>query len=43
MKILSLEITQHFASEIDRVLDLAVGIQLPSFNDDCHTNHVACS
>jgi hypothetical protein len=43
VKILSLGITQHFTDEIDRVLDLAIGIRLPSFDDDRHTNHVACS
>jgi hypothetical protein len=43
VKILSLGITQHFIDEIDRVLDLADGIRLPSFEDDCRTNHVACS
>jgi hypothetical protein len=43
MKISSLGITHHLADEIDRVLDLAVGIQLPLFDNDCHTNHVACS
>jgi hypothetical protein len=41
VKIPSLGITQHFADEIGWVLDLAVGIRLPSFNDDCHTNHAA--
>jgi hypothetical protein len=43
MKILSLGITQHFTDEINRVLDLAVGIRLLSFDNDCCTNHVACS
>jgi hypothetical protein len=43
VKIPSLGITQHFADEIDWVLDLAVGIRLPSFEDDYRTNHVACS
>jgi hypothetical protein len=43
MKVPSLGITQHYAGEVDRVLDLAIGIRLPLFDDDCHTNHVACS
>jgi hypothetical protein len=43
VKIPSLQITQHFTDEIDRVLDLTVGIRLPSFDDDCYTNHVAYS
>jgi hypothetical protein len=43
MKISSLRITQHFIDEIDQVLDLVDGIRLSSFDDDCHTNHIACS
>jgi hypothetical protein len=42
MKILSFGITQHFANEVDWILDLAVGVQLPLFNDDSYTNHIAC-
>jgi hypothetical protein len=34
MKIPSLGITQ-FADEIERVLDLVIGVRLPSFDDDC--------
>jgi hypothetical protein len=41
MKILSPGITQYFTNEIDRVLDLVVGIRLPLFEDDYRTNHVA--
>jgi hypothetical protein len=43
MKIPSLGITQHFANEIDQVLDLVIGIRLLSFDDDYHSNHVVCS
>jgi hypothetical protein len=43
MKIPSLGITQYFMDEIDWVLDLTIGVRLPSFDDDCHTNHIACS
>jgi hypothetical protein len=43
MKVPSLGITQHFTDEVNRVLDLAIGVRLPSFDDDCHTNHIACS
>jgi hypothetical protein len=42
VKIPNLGIDQYFADEIDWVLDLAVGIRLPSSDDDCRTNHVAC-
>jgi hypothetical protein len=41
MKLPSLGIAQHFADKIDQVLDLGVGIQLPSFDDDCHTNSIS--
>jgi hypothetical protein len=43
VKILSPGIAQHFTDEVDWVLGLAVGIQLSLFNDDCCTNHAACS
>jgi hypothetical protein len=43
MKVLSFGVTQHFTDEVNRILDLVVSAQLPSFNDDHHTNHVACS
>jgi hypothetical protein len=43
MNVQSLGVTQHFTDEVDRILDLAVSVRLPSFNDDHHTNHVACS
>jgi hypothetical protein len=43
MKISSLGFTQHFGDEVDRVLDLAVSIKLPSFDNDYHTKHIACS
>jgi hypothetical protein len=34
VKMPSSGITQHFADEIDQILDLAVGTRLPSFDDD---------
>jgi hypothetical protein len=43
VKISSPRITQHFTNEIDQILDLVIGIRLPTFDDDCHTDHVACS
>jgi hypothetical protein len=43
MKIPSLGITQHFANEVDWVLDLTISVHLPSFDDDGHTDHVAHS
>jgi hypothetical protein len=43
MKILSFGVTQYFVDEIDRVLDLAVGVRLPPLDDDSCTNHIACS
>jgi hypothetical protein len=43
MKILSFGVTQYFVDEIDRVLDLAVGVRLPPLDDDSYTNHIACS
>jgi hypothetical protein len=43
VKIPSLQLSQHFIDKIDWVLDLAVGTQLPSFNDNRHTNHIVCS
>jgi hypothetical protein len=43
MKILSFGVTQHFTDEVDWILDLAVGVRLPSFDDDSCTNHIACS
>jgi hypothetical protein len=43
MKVPSLGITQHFTDEVNRGLDLMIGVLLLSFHDDYHTNHVACS
>jgi hypothetical protein len=43
MKIPSFGVTQHFADEVDRILDLAIGVRLPPLNDDCCTNHIGCS
>jgi hypothetical protein len=43
MKILSLGIAQHFANEIDWVLDLAIGVRLSLFDDDYCIDHVARS
>jgi hypothetical protein len=42
MKIPSFGVTQHFADEVDWILDLAVGVRLPMLNDDSCTNHYAC-
>jgi hypothetical protein len=43
MKILSLGVSQHFADEINWVLDLLNGILLPPFDDNSCTNHISCS
>jgi hypothetical protein len=43
MKILSFGVTQHFIDEVDWILDLVVGVQLPPLNDDSYTDHIACS
>jgi hypothetical protein len=43
MKVSSLRVTQHFTNEVDQVLDLGIGLRLPPFNDDCRTDHIACS
>jgi hypothetical protein len=39
----SFGVTQHFADEVDWILDLAVGVRLPTLDDDSCTNHIACS
>jgi hypothetical protein len=41
VKILSFGVTQHFADVVDLILDVAVGLRLPPFDDDSCTNHVA--
>jgi hypothetical protein len=43
MKIPSFGVIQHFADELDSILDLAVGIRLPLLDNDSCTNHIACS
>jgi hypothetical protein len=43
MKIPSFGVTQHFADEVDWILDLAFGVQLPPLDDDSCTNPIACS
>jgi hypothetical protein len=43
MKIPSFRVTQHFADEVDWILDLAVGVRPPPLDDDSYTNHIACS
>jgi hypothetical protein len=43
VEISSLRVAQHFTNKVDRVLDFVVGNQLPSFNDNRHTNHIACT
>jgi hypothetical protein len=43
MKVPSLGVTQHFADEVDWILDLMVSVRLPPFDDDSCTNHIACS
>jgi hypothetical protein len=43
LKILIFGVTQHFADEVDWILDLAVGVRLPPLDDDSCTNHIAYS
>jgi hypothetical protein len=43
VKIPSFGVAQHFADEVNRILDLAVSTRLPSFDDDSYTNHITCS
>jgi hypothetical protein len=43
VKILSFGGTQHFADEVNLILDLAVGVRLPPFDDNSCTNHITCS
>jgi hypothetical protein len=43
VKILSFGVTQHFAYEVNWILDLAVGVWLPLFDDNSCTNHITCS
>jgi hypothetical protein len=43
MKILRLRVTQHFTDKVYSVLDLAIGIRLPPFNNNGCTDHITCS
>jgi hypothetical protein len=43
VKIPSLGVSQHFANEINWVLDLVIGIWLPSLDDNSCTNQITCS
>jgi hypothetical protein len=43
MKIPSFGVTQHFADEVDWILDLAVGVRQPLLDDDSCTNNIICS
>jgi hypothetical protein len=43
VKILSFGGAQHFADEVNLILDLAVGVRLPLFDDNSCTNHITCS
>jgi hypothetical protein len=43
MKILSFGVTKHFADEVNWVLDLTIGIQLPPFDDDSCSDHIVYS
>jgi hypothetical protein len=43
MEILSFGVTQHFVDEVDWILDLAVGVQLPPLDDGNRTDHITCS
>jgi hypothetical protein len=43
MKVPSLGVTQHFTDDVNCVLDLAISVWLPLFDDDCCTNHISCS
>jgi hypothetical protein len=43
MKILIFGAAQHFADEVDWILNLLVGIRLPPFNYDSCIDHVTCS
>jgi hypothetical protein len=43
MKIPGFGVAQHFANEVDLILDLVVGVLLPLLDDDSCTDHIACS
>jgi hypothetical protein len=43
MKIPRLRVIQYFTDEVHWVLDLEIGIGLPSSNDNGCTDHVTCS
>jgi hypothetical protein len=43
VEIPSFRVAQHFADEVNQILDLAVSAQLPPFDDDSCTNNIICS
>jgi hypothetical protein len=43
VKLSSFGVTHHFTDEVYWILDLAVCVRLPPFDDDSCTNHIACS
>jgi hypothetical protein len=43
MKILRLGVSQHFTDKVYWVLDLAIGILLPPFNNNGCIDHITCS
>jgi hypothetical protein len=43
MKILILGVPQHFPEKVYLVLDLAIGIRLPPFNDNGCSDHITCN
>jgi hypothetical protein len=42
VKVSSLGFTQYCTDEVDWILDLAVGVRLPPFDDESCTDHIAC-
>jgi hypothetical protein len=43
MEIPSFGVTPHFTDKVNQILDLAVGVRLPPFDNNSHTDHVAWS
>jgi hypothetical protein len=43
VKILSFGVAHHFDNEVNWILDLAIGVRLPSFDDNNCTNHITCT
>jgi hypothetical protein len=43
VKIPSFGVAQHFTDKVNWILQLAVGVRLPPFDDNSCTNHSTCS